>query len=328
MFEFTRYRIGLLIGLAALLVFPLASSFASSPTGSEVDPGFQSYYEEAGGLPVFGYAISEPTEEDGRLAQYFERQRLELHPEFAGTPYEVLLGHLGLEEAERRGLAASEAFQPRSNGNGVGEFFSETGHNLGGIFQDYWRSHGLEFGDNGVSFRESLALFGYPISEEFTDPDTGLVTQYFERARFEHHPEHDGTEYAVLLGHLGHSEVDFLRANGRGPGGGGPPGQQDSNDETNDGPVELAPEPTATPEPEPTKEPAQDNNEVAPGTSIQQMVDNAGSGATVRVPAGIYRETVTINKPITLIGEPGAEIRGSDVWTNWSGSGSNWISGN
>ena len=27
--------------------------------------------------------------------------------------------------------------------------------------------------------------------------------QYFERARFEHHPEHAGTPYEVLLGHLG-----------------------------------------------------------------------------------------------------------------------------
>ena len=29
--------------------------------------------------------------------QYFERARLEHHPEHAGTPYEVLLGLMGLE---------------------------------------------------------------------------------------------------------------------------------------------------------------------------------------------------------------------------------------
>ncbi|TVR70366.1 MAG: hypothetical protein EA415_12960, partial [Sphaerobacteraceae bacterium] len=352
MFKFTRFRFGLLVGLAALLVFPLANSFASSPTGFEVDPEFQSYYAQSGGLPVFGYAVSDPGTENDRLVQYFERQRLELHPELAGTPYEVLLGHLGLEEAERRGILGSDAFQPRASGNGDGVFFPETGHNLNGLFKDYWQSHGLNFGDSGVSFRESLALFGYPISEEFTDPDTGLTTQYFERARFEHHPEHDGTEHAVLLGHLGISEIEFLRANGRGPDGNGPPGRRGNNTDTTTEPEPTAtpapeptatpapeptatpaPEPTATPAPEPTATPAPEpdegddsNNDVTPSMSIQQMVDNASSGATVRVPAGIYRETVTINKPITLVGEPGAEIRGSDVWNEWNASGSTWVS--
>ncbi|MBX6341852.1 MAG: hypothetical protein IRY97_05290, partial [Thermomicrobiaceae bacterium] len=49
---------------------------------------------------------------------------------------------------------------------------------------------------------ESLALFGYPISEEFRDPQTGLTVQYFERARFEYHPANPDP-YKVLLGRLG-----------------------------------------------------------------------------------------------------------------------------
>jgi hypothetical protein len=65
----------------------------------------------------------------------------------------------------------------------------------------YWEEHGRELGDPGVSERESLALFGYPISEEFIDPATGLVTQYFERARFEWHPNNP-EPYRVLLGRL------------------------------------------------------------------------------------------------------------------------------
>ena len=43
-------------------------------------------------------------------------------------------------------------------------------------------------GDWGISYRESPALFGYPISDEFTDPATGLTVQYFERQRLEYHP--------------------------------------------------------------------------------------------------------------------------------------------
>jgi spore germination protein len=51
-------------------------------------------------------------------------------------------------------------------------------------------SHGLDFGDPGVSIRESLALFGFPISEPFIDADSGWIVQYFERARLEHPPGH------------------------------------------------------------------------------------------------------------------------------------------
>jgi hypothetical protein len=37
---------------------------------------------------------------------------------------------------------------------------------------------------------------------------------------------------------------------------------------------------------------------------------------------------VRINKPLTLIGQPGAEIRGSDVWSNWARQGAGWVSTN
>ena len=51
------------------------------------------------------------------------------------------------------------------------------------------------------------------------------------------------------------------------------------------------------------------------GETIQELVDAAKPGAIVQVPPGIYRETITLNAPITLVGEQGSEIRGSDVWT-------------
>jgi hypothetical protein len=56
-----------------------------------------------------------------------------------------------------------------------------------------------------VSFRESVALFGYPLSEPMpetnADGDT-VLTQYFERAVFEYHPDNP-IEYQVLLRRLG-----------------------------------------------------------------------------------------------------------------------------
>ncbi|HET7037504.1 MAG TPA: hypothetical protein VFI42_17595, partial [Thermomicrobiaceae bacterium] len=67
------------------------------------------YWQQHGGLAVFGYPISEDFQEvsqtDGQehTVQYCERARLEWHPENQGTPYEFLLGHLGRELLIDRG---------------------------------------------------------------------------------------------------------------------------------------------------------------------------------------------------------------------------------
>ena len=187
-------------------------------TGHSLSHGFKAFWERSGGLPIFGYPLTEEFSEINPdlgkpfTVQYFERQRFEYHLELAGTPYEVQLGRLGVEDAKRRGLLGHPAFQPipASAVSGDCWFFPETGHAVCGRFLAYWRSYGLEFGDPGISFRESLALFGYPISEPFTDPVTGLTIQYFERARFEYHPENP-EPYQVLLGLLGR---DLVRAKG------------------------------------------------------------------------------------------------------------------
>ena len=83
--------------------------------------------------------------------------------------------------------------------------FPETGHTVRGRFLAHWWAHGLDLGDQGVSERESLALFGYPISGEFEqrlEDGKTYTVQYFERARFEHHPENQAP-HDVLLGQFG-----------------------------------------------------------------------------------------------------------------------------
>jgi parallel beta-helix repeat protein len=62
--------------------------------------------------------------------------------------------------------------------------------------------------------------------------------------------------------------------------------------------------------------------------SAQTRVNNAAAEATVNLPDGcVYRESVEIKKPVTLIGGPGTEIRGSDVWSNWTRNSSGyWVS--
>lgn len=51
--------------------------------------------------------------------------------------------------------------------------------------------------------------------------------------------------------------------------------------------------------------------------SLQAKIDAARPGDTVIAEGCIYREHIEIDKPISIVGEPGAEIRGSDIWSGW-----------
>jgi len=124
-------------------------------------------WEQSGGLPVFGFPLSEefteqnPDTGQAYTVQYVERQRFEYHPENTGTPYETLLGRLGLAEAQQRNLLQTPPFQSIANTTvPTCQSFPATGHQVCADFLGYWRTHGLQFGDPGVSSRESLALFG------------------------------------------------------------------------------------------------------------------------------------------------------------------------
>jgi len=154
---------------------------------------FHDYWLANGGLARNGLPLTpERVEllEDGReyTVQYFERVRLESHPEYA-PPYDMLLGQFG-HRILAGVLGAPTAPAPPVPG---ATFFPETGHNVGPRFAAYWR-------DNG-----GLAQFGYPLTEAFEQQleDGNVYTvQYFERARFEHHPEH-APPFDVLLAQFG-----------------------------------------------------------------------------------------------------------------------------
>ena len=71
---------------------------------------FLRYFETQEGLTRLGFPISEELQESnedgsGRTyrVQYFQRARLEYHPEQAGTPYEMQLGLLGEQALRQRG---------------------------------------------------------------------------------------------------------------------------------------------------------------------------------------------------------------------------------
>jgi hypothetical protein len=185
-------------------------------TGLCIAGRIREFWERHGGLYVFGLPIT-PQEDQlvegrRRQVQWFERTRLELHPENA-RPYDVLIGRLGAEALAQAGQDWRSF--PRSAPQAGCRFFAETGHNACGEILQTWRANGLEFdGRRGTSEAESLALFGLPLSgpreETFADGRT-YVVQWFERARFELHPE-NAPPYHVLLGLLGSSVQQQLRA--------------------------------------------------------------------------------------------------------------------
>ncbi len=74
------------------------------------------------------------------------------------------------------------------------QLFPETGKSVSDIFLAYWYTKG------------NLPQQGLPITEEFIEKNAGngqsYRVQYFERARFEHHPENP-FPYDILLGLLG-----------------------------------------------------------------------------------------------------------------------------
>ncbi len=175
---------------------------------------FLDYWNTNGGLPVFGYPITgvanETNADTGKSypTQWLERNRFELHAENAGTPYEVLLGLLGKERLAQVGR--NWQAEPRESGPKDGcLWFEQTGHNVcnqsGNLgFKSYWESHGLKI--NGLdTYAQSLQLFGLPLTEPKMETNAAgdtVLTQWFERARFEWHPN-EPDEYKVLLGLLG-----------------------------------------------------------------------------------------------------------------------------
>ena len=186
---------GITIGGATSVSAPFAVVVSQSErcflaeTGFCVRGRFQAYWEAHGGLALNGYPISAEFNEileDGRpyTVQYFERTRLEYHPEVRDAAAQVLVGQFGRRVHPADPSAAPDATQI---------WFPQTGHNVPTDFYRYWSEQG------------GLAQFGLPLTELLTqrlEDGKSYQVQYFERARFEWHPENP-TPYAILLGQFG-----------------------------------------------------------------------------------------------------------------------------
>lgn len=203
--------------LALVAVLAAAAGLAPAPaaaqgercfsaTGYCISGAIRRFWEENGGLAVFGYPLTplQPETIEGQTlqVQWFERNRLELRPE-RPWPASVQLGRLGADHLALQGrdwLAAPEV----APGAGC-RLFPETRRSVCGAVLAAWRAGGVELdGRRGTSEAESLALYGLPLTdlqpETLADGRTYQV-QWFERARLELHPELPGAP--VLNGLLG-----------------------------------------------------------------------------------------------------------------------------
>jgi hypothetical protein len=69
-------------------------------------------------------------------------------------------------------------------------YFPERGHTLRTPFLEFFKATG------------GLTRYGYPITDDYVDPHTRLLVQYFEKARLEWHPANPDP-YKIQLGLLG-----------------------------------------------------------------------------------------------------------------------------
>jgi peptide/nickel transport system substrate-binding protein len=170
-------------------------------------PGSEQNSVYVNGLPITARR-PEISTEDGKSydTQWFERAKFEAHPENR-APYDVLFGRLGANLAAGRGSIDPATNRVRNPADApfvkvdrpadisaTKVWFPETGHTVSGKILEYWNRYG------------GVAQFGFPLSEPFKEisPTDGKTydVQYFERNRFELHPE-KAAPYEVELGLLG-----------------------------------------------------------------------------------------------------------------------------
>jgi hypothetical protein len=94
----------------------------------------------------------------------------------------IVVGYLGLTAFRLPAPLRQDVAPP--------QYFPGTGHTVRDPFITYFLQTG------------GVEQYGYPITDDYVDPTTRLLVQYFEKARLEWHPGNDAP-YKVQLGLLG-----------------------------------------------------------------------------------------------------------------------------
>lgn len=168
-------------------------------TGHSLMNGFKAFWETNGGLLQFGFPLTDefternPADDRMYTVQYFERARLEWHPDTAT----VVLGRIGAETFNAKNKPNGSPLNPPPNLTPDKRYFPETHHILAGEFKLFWDSH------------SGAALLGLPLSEETFE--NGKTVQYFEYGRLEYNPAGSTLQDRVQIALLG---TETLRARG------------------------------------------------------------------------------------------------------------------
>jgi hypothetical protein len=163
-------------------------------TGHKVTGEFlDAYLAAENPLLLYGYPITEAFMDPvmGRMVQYFQRTRFELHPEM---PLELRVKRTPLGAYTYEPAKAKVLPNPSEKSNAC-KYFPETGFPVCYAFLDFFEANG------------GVAQFGYPISNfEFHDD---RIVQYFQLARMEWHPEFPAGQ-TVTLTDLGRYYFDLM----------------------------------------------------------------------------------------------------------------------
>ena len=202
----TQYEIGLVpavadvplpVGADGTNLIPTGNG-GPAATGHTLAAPFQAFWTTHGGEDVLGAPVTEAYwERDAggvHQAQGFERAVVRRYPAATGRPGEWRLDPLGTQMYggyhRTAGWLPVEPFETTERQR----YFPETGHGTYGAFYRHWQATG------------GRDWWGYPISEPFYEANTlgqTYLTQYFERARLEYHPENQGTPAEIRPNRLG-----------------------------------------------------------------------------------------------------------------------------
>ena len=183
----SKLSAALLLAVALASAISLHTQAQSEParyfpeTGHTVKGEFLLYFDQHGGLRIFGFPITDEFDWNGRRVQYFQKARMELHPENPPTD-RVVLGPLGDELDHHAPPDAPTANDPYHR------YFPETGHTVAYAFLNFYNNYG------------GTDVLGYPITN-FRIENSWIV-QYFQRVELVWHPELSGDQ-RVQLGNLG-----------------------------------------------------------------------------------------------------------------------------
>lgn len=183
-----------MLGLLIAIGFTQKASFAQSDgtvyfpkTGHSVAGAFlQKFNEIPNPGELYGFPITEAFRVDAAVGspevwvQYFERARFEYHPDNV-EGLQVILSNIGVYLHDNREPGEIVTTQP---GLSACQYFSQSGYQICYAFLDYYNKNG------------GIQQFGYPISE--VELQDGRMVQYFQRARFEWHPDEPSGKRVVL----------------------------------------------------------------------------------------------------------------------------------